>query len=228
VTVVTRETYQQSLEDLRGDVLAMGDLVVERLDAGLESLTAGDEALARDVVEGDVAVNEAYLALEDQCVDLFALQQPVAGDLRFVTASFKIATDLERVGDLAANLAQYGLAARRDLAPAVAVDDIGRDATALLRRSLDAYETGDANACRDIAASDDDIDALCRRASDTVTRDLVEREADRDDPWGVEQLLDDVSRVLLTIRDLERVADHAVNIAARTLYMVENDPSLIY
>jgi len=223
-----RETYQQSLEELRSDVIEMGGLVVERLEMGLESLASRDETLAREVIEGDSDINETYLTLENQCVDLFALQQPVAGDLRFITASFKIITDLERVGDLAANLAQYALTATRDLTPEVAIDDIGRDALALLTRSLEAYETEDTGECREIAASDDDIDALCQRASETITRDLIEREADSDDPWAVEQLLDDVSRVLLTIRDLERIADHAVNIAARTLYMAENDPALIY
>ncbi|WP_092907198.1 phosphate signaling complex protein PhoU [Halostagnicola kamekurae] len=225
---MTRETYQQSLDDLRDDVLAMGDLVAERLEMALESLSTRDETLARDVIGGDSEINETYLAIEQQCVDLVALQQPVASDLRFITASFKIITDLERIGDLAVNLAEYALAATRELAPDVEIDEIGHNATDLLDRSLEAYETENADACHDIARSDDDIDALCQRASERVTRDLIEREADGDTPWALEQLLDDVSRVLLTIRDIERIADHAVNIAARILYMAENDPSLIY
>ncbi|MFB6235027.1 MAG: phosphate signaling complex protein PhoU [Halopenitus sp.] len=221
---MTRDTYQTELQALRADVLAMGDLVVERLEMGLESIANEDETTARKVVEGDDEVNETYLALETDCVDLFALQQPVAGDLRFITASFKLITDLERVGDLAVNLAQYALSAERELTPEIAIEDIGREALDLLTRSLEAYETEDVDACREIAAADDDVDALCQRASETITRDLIQR----DDPWAVERLLDGVSRVLLTIRDIERIADHAVNIAARTLYMVENDPSLIY
>ena len=228
MNAVTRESYQRSLDELRDEVIAMGDLVVERLGMGVESLATCDEALAREVIEGDEEVNQIYLALENQCIDLFALQQPVASDLRFITASFKIITDLERIGDLAANLGQYALIADCNLAPEVAVNEIGRDAMALVERSLEAYATADADACWEIAASDDNIDALCQRASETVARALIEREAGSDDPWAVEQLLDDVSRVLLTVRDLERIADHAVNIAARTLYMVENDPALIY
>ena len=224
---MTRDSYQESLADLRADVLSMGDLVLERLEAALESLAFGSEMSARRVVEGDGEINEIYLDLENRCVDLFALQQPVAGDLRFVTASFKIITDLERVGDLAVNLAQYAMAARGDYAPEVDVVDIGRDAMALLERGLDAYDSADADACREIAAADDEIDVRCQRASETVTRELIER-GDEDGPWAVEEVLDDVSRALLTIRDLERIADHAVNIAARTLYMVESDPELIY
>jgi phosphate transport system protein len=225
---MTRETYQQSLDDLREDVCGMGDLVVGRLETALDGLTTRDERLAREVIENDDEVNDRYLALEDECVELFALQQPVAGDLRLVAASFKIITDLERIGDLSVNLGEYALAADRDLAPAVAIERIGRDTVEMVERSLDAYATGDAAACREIAARDDAVDALCARASESVARDLVEREAGDEDPWAVEALLDDVSRLLLTIRDLERVADHAVNVAARTLYMVESDPALIY
>ncbi|TKX59383.1 phosphate signaling complex protein PhoU [Halorubrum sp. SS7] len=221
-----RERYQDSLDGLRSEVLAMGELVTERLGDSLEAVENRDESLARAVAAGDDEVNETYLALEDRCVDLFALQQPVAGDLRFVTASFKIITDLERIGDLAVNLANYSLAARETVAPEVAVDAIGAAALDLLERSLAAYETGDAAACRAVAAGDDEVDALCQRASESVTRELI-AETD-DDGWAAERLLDDVSRVLLTVRDLERVGDHAVNIAARTLYMVESDPELLY
>ena len=203
----------------------MGELVTERLGESLDAIERRDGSLARAVAEGDDEVNERYLRLEDRCVDLFALQQPVAGDLRFVTASFKIITDLERIGDLAVNLASYSRAATRTVSPTVAIDAIGEAALDLLERSLAAYETGNPDACRAVAAADDEVDALCPRASESVTRDLI---AGTDDEWAAERLLDDVSRVLLTVRDLERVADHAVNIAARTLYMAENDPELLY
>jgi phosphate transport system protein len=227
VIVVPREDYQQSLVTLREDVCGMGDLVVTRLDASLTALTDGDDALARDVIEGDDEVNDRYLELEGECIDLLALQQPVAGDLRFVAASFKILTDLERVGDLATNFARYALAAREDRLAAVDVAGIAEEARALLVDAMDAYEAMDADACHDVAVRDDHVDALCQSASQRVVRDLIEREAG-DDAWDVESLLDDVSTVLLTVRDLERVADHAVNVAARTLYAAENDPERIY
>ncbi|GGK54908.1 phosphate signaling complex protein PhoU [Haloarcula sebkhae] len=225
---MSRESYQQQLDELRKDVVAMGELVVERLDAALTALRSADEDLAQSVINGDDEVNELYLALEADCIDLFALQQPVATDLRFVAASFKIITDLERVADLATNLAEYALSADRRLAPDVDVDTIGREATEMVERSIDAYRREAIEECRAIAADDDALDTLCQRASETVARDLIEREANGDDGWAVEQLLDDVSRLLLTVRDLERVGDHAVNIAARTLYMVETDSELIY
>jgi phosphate transport system protein len=107
------------------------------------------------------------------------------------------------------------------------LEGIRREALALVERALAAYESGDADACQEVADTDDEVDALCQRAGETVARDLIEREADGS-AWGVEALLDDVSRLLLTIRDIERVGDHAVNIAARTLYMVEGDRELVY
>jgi len=222
-----RESYQNRLAELRRAVVELGELVVDRLELALSALDSADGELAREVIAGDEAINERYLELEGDCIELFALQQPVAGDLRFLTSTFKILTDLERIGDLARNLGEYALSAEWASTPDIGVVDIGRDAVDLVERSLRAYEDGDVDACRSVAAADDELDALCQRASQRLVRDLVEREAGAD-LWEVEQLLDDVSVLLLTIRDLERVGDHGVNVAARTLYMVENDPELLY
>ena len=222
-----RESYQDRMAELRRDVVEMGTTVAERVDDAMTALETGEDRLAREVIDGDADINDRYLELEADCIDLLALQQPVAGDLRFISSTFKILTDLERIADLATNLAEYALSASWETTPEVGIVGIGRDALALVERSLRAYADGDAEACHAIAAADDDVDALCQTASQRVDRDLIEREGDAD-LWDVEQLLDDVSSLLLTVRDLERVADHAVNIAARTLYMVENDPRLLY
>jgi phosphate transport system protein len=208
-------------------VLSMSDLVAARFDRALEALEAVDEAPARDVIDGDDAVDGRYLDLESTCIQLFAQQQPVAGDLRFVASSFKIVTDLERVGDLAVNLAQYTLAADRKRFAEVDLSPLGDIAADMLDDAMAAYRTDDAALCHEVAARDDDLDTLCQRASERVVRELIEREVDDGDSWAVEELLDDVSRLLLVIRDLERVGDHAVNIAARTLYMAESDPQLV-
>jgi phosphate transport system protein len=208
------------------------------------------------VIEADEAINDRYLVLESDCIDLLALQQPVASDLRFVASSFKIVTDLERVGDLATNLGTYALADDRRLDAAVDLRGIGAVVDEMLETALDAYAADDAAACRAVADRDDEVDALCERASQRIVRELIARAATPDgdveavdeaeaisadstgasdgagdlaiDGWSVERLLDDVSRVLLAIRDLERVGDHAVNIAARTLYTADNDTSLLY
>ena len=236
---MARRDFQESLDALRSDVTEMGHLVLARLDDALHALDAGDVDAAEAVIDGDAEINQLYLDLESACIDLFALQQPVASDLRFVAASFKILTDLERIGDLATNLAGYALAADSRYLPELDLTHIGTRAHDLVADAIEAYADNDAAACREIDARDDEIDALCHTASERVVRDLIERRADSGDsnngngdgpgdPWDVEAVLDDVSRVLLTIRDLERVADHGVNIAARTLYAVDSNPELIY
>jgi len=224
-----REGYQEQLDGLREDVLYMSEVVLERLRMGLEALAHKDEDLAWEVIEGDDEINQLYLDLEGDCIDLLALQQPVASDLRFIAASFKIITDLERIADLATNLGDYTLEARHDVYPDVDVQSIGEAITAMVEDAMAAYDAEDPEACVEIAERDDEIDERCEVASETVVRDLIEREVDDDtDEAEIERLMADVSRLLLTVRDLERVGDHAVNIAARTLYMVENSDELIY
>ncbi|ELY98299.1 phosphate uptake regulator PhoU [Natrialba chahannaoensis JCM 10990] len=223
---MARQSYQEKLAELREDILYMSEVVMERLRMGLDALEQKDEDLANEVITGDSEVNQMYLDLEQQCIELLALQQPVASDLRFIAASFKIITDLERIGDLAVNLGEYTLEAKHDLFPDVDVQEMGEMTLEMIEESMVAYDTEDTDGCRQLAERDDDLDHFAERASEIVVRDLIERELES--PDEVEQLLQDVSRLLLTIRDLERVGDHAVNIAARTLYMVENDDELIY
>ncbi|MFB6074509.1 MAG: phosphate signaling complex protein PhoU [Haloarculaceae archaeon] len=224
-----RESYQEGLDNLREDVLYMSEVVLERFRLGLDALEQKDEDLAWEVIEGDDEINELYLELEQDCIDLLALQQPVASDLRFIAASFKIITDLERIADLATNLGDYTLEAERDAYPEVDIQEIADDTLEMVEMAMAAYSEEDAEVCYEIAERDDEIDAHCEAASETVVMDLLEHQVEEGASEAeIEQMMGDVSRLLLTIRDLERVGDHAVNIAARTLYMVENDPDLIY
>ncbi len=226
---MARKEYQKRLSELRDDVLYMGEVVQERLRMALAALESKDDELAEEVIVRDSEVNDLYLDLERQCTDLIARQQPVAGDLRFIAASFKIITDLERIADLATNLGKYTKQAQRDVYPDVDVQEIGAMALEMVEAAMDAYAEEEVEMCYAIDRRDDDLDALCERASGTVVRDLIETELGMETDEGeIERLLSDVSRVLLTVRDLERVGDHAVNIAARTLYMVENDDELLY
>jgi phosphate transport system protein len=226
---MAREGYQEKLDALREDVLYMSEVVLERLRMGLEALAHKDEDLAWEVIDGDDEINQLYLDLEQDCIDLLALQQPVASDLRFIAASFKIITDLERIADLATNLGDYTLEARQDVFPDVDVQSIGDEVVEMVENAMRAFDENDTDACVELAERDDDVDALCEAASEAVVRDLIEREdATEATEEEIERLMADVSRLLLTIRDLERVGDHAVNIAARTLYMVEHDDSLLF
>jgi len=243
---MARREFQARLDGLKQRVLDMGSLVRSRLDRALRALVDRDEALARSVVANDGDVNDRYLAIESECISLLALQQPVAGDLRVVTASFKIITDLERIADLATNLARYALESSGDRFPEIDLGELGALASRMVEDALEAYAIGDDEwACREVAALDDDLDARCEHASAVVVRYLLDFEFARDDGGydrrndgvdgddrernaaTVDRLLGDVSLLLYTIRDLERIGDHAVNVAARTLYMVESDSTLI-
>ncbi|WP_138004709.1 phosphate signaling complex protein PhoU [Halalkalirubrum salinum] len=221
-----RNEYQADLEALRDDVLYMSEVVAERLRDGLDALERKDEALARQVIEGDTEVNDMYLELEQDCTNLIALQQPVASDLRFIAASFNIITDLERIGDLATNLGEYATEAEQDVFPDVDIQLIGEKTLDMLDRAMTAYAGDRPQICYEVAKTDDELDELCEAASEIVVRDLIDTE--RAESEDITTLMADVSRLSLTIRDLERVGDHTVNIAARTLYMIENNDELIY
>ncbi|MFT4883361.1 MAG: phosphate transport system protein [Natronomonas sp.] len=219
-----RADYQRQLDALRADVVEMGDDVLARYEDALAVLETRDADDARTVIEGDDEINERYLALEGDCIGLFALQQPVAGDLRFIASTFKILTDLERVADLATNLAAYAVEVERDRYSEVDVRHVGERTAAMVEDALAAYRDADADTARDIAARDDDVDRLCETASRTVIEDLLRTDYGDD----AAARLEDASRLLLMIRDLERVGDHAVNVCARIVYMAEHDAALLY
>jgi phosphate transport system protein len=221
---MARIDYQEQLDELREAVVGMGDLVLQRYETALKALETKEESLAREVIAGDDEINERYLDLEGDCIELFALQQPVAGDLRFVASSFKILTDIERIGDLAVNLAEYAIAAERERYPEIDLFHVGTETGAMVADALDAYERGDPALARTVADRDDEIDRLCSAASDAIVEDLIRTDYGDE----VEDVMDDVSRLLLTVRDLERVGDHAVNVCARTVYMTDHDTELIY
>lgn len=226
---MARENYQQQLESLTTDVVLMGELVLDRYDEALQAAQTGDRQLAETVIEGDHEINDRYLELERQCTDLIALQQPVAGDLRQITASFKIITDLERVADLATNLAEYTHPEQAGIHPAVDTAALGGTAGEMVADAVTAYENSNADACWAIAERDDQLDADCEQTNEQIIRTLMEETDTAVDAAGrAESELTAASRGLLTVRDIERVGDHAVNIAARVLYMVETDDSLLY
>ena len=230
---MSREEFQDQLDAIQGKTLDMADLVVERLDEAVAALRDGDAERARRVVEGDDVVNRRYLEIEDDCVDLLALQQPVASDLRFVVATFKIITDLERIADLAVNVAETADAAAA--APTLgesalpeageALTGVGDEARELVADAVAAYMSRDVEACHSVAAREEALDAAIEERTRGIVTELVAA-CDADGRTG--QVVEEVSRLLLVLRDLERVGDHAVNIAARTLYMVEQDDALLY
>jgi phosphate transport system protein len=219
---MARQSYQELLQRLRGQVGALGDRVLDQYRTATEVLQTGDPAAAETVAATDETVNDWYLDIESDCVELLALEQPVAGDLRLVASSFKIVTDLERIGDLATNLATYGRESGGDLGT-LEVGQIAALAGEMVEGAMDAYLTEDADAAREVAGQDDLLDRRCREVSSALVRELLHA-----DGVAIDRQPEAATRALLTIRDIERVGDHAVNVCARTVYMIDHDADLLY
>ncbi|ELY67576.1 phosphate signaling complex protein PhoU [Natrinema versiforme] len=238
---MTRADYRERLERLREAVVAMGTLVAERLADAITALFTDDRTLANEIIDGDDTVNDRYLHIERECLDLLALYQPVAGDLRFVVAAFQIVTDLERVGDLATNLAGYTVDSS-ETAPTLPDVDFERIAALALEQiedAIDAFATDDTAACFAVAERDDELDDRCGVVMERLVQTLIGISTDGDSRTGdrssrnepvdqpIADVFTDVSRTFVVVRDLERVGDHAVNVAARTLYALESSEELL-
>lgn len=227
---MSREQYQDRLSELRTEVVLLAELVLERYEEAVEAAETGDLRRADQIVRQDAEINRWYLELEGECIDLIARHQPVASDLRLITASFKIITDLERIGDLATNLAgrtEYDVG----IHPAVDIRSLGMTAGEMVETAVAAYESDDTAACRSVAADDDALDSECEATTQAIIRDLItEHTATHSSTPTANHTVahDKTTRGLLTVRDIERVGDHAVNIAARTLYMIDSDDALLY
>jgi len=215
-----RKSYEAGLNSLEDDIDDLADITIDRIENGIEALRTQDRELAEELITSDDEVDQLYLDVEKRCTDLLALHQPVARDLRFVTAVFKISTDLERIADLAVNLGEYTLRSGDEKAlPDVDVVSLGEYALEMVRDAVDAFREEDPEKAVQIIQKDDEMDRRCEDANNSLIDDLMQTQFED----GGEELASTVTRVLLAIRDLERVADHAVNISARTVYMVSSD-----
>ena len=204
--------FQEELDALKARLLEMGGLAEERVRTAIDALVRRDPALVIQVLEGDGPINQFHIEIDSRCVKLLALHQPMAVDLRMILSAVKINTDLERVGDLAINIAE---AASRYLghAPVKELVDIPKMADiahGMLRDALDAFVRRDTMLAQRVLDQDDALDALKTQ----VFRDLLG--CMLDDPRTIEPSLD----LILISRHLERIGDHATNIAEDVIYMV--------
>jgi phosphate transport system protein len=212
VTDRTVRHFQDELELLKGRLLEMGGLAEDRLGLAMRALVERDHALVDDVITGDAAINALHIEIDDRCFKLLALHQPMAVDLRAIVAAVKINTDLERVGDLAVNIAE---AVRRYLRhpPVKALIDIPRMADiaqGMLRDALDAFVRRDTALAQAVLEADDALDALKTQ----VFRELLTYMLQ--DPHTIEPALD----LILISRHLERIGDHATNVGEDVIFMV--------
>ena len=223
-----RVSYAEQLQNLTDNVLDMGKIVQDRYENALNAMIDHDKAEADKIGKGDDEIDDKYIKVEKLCSDLLALQQPVASDLRKITSSFKIITDLERIGDLVVNLTDYTIETQDShLIDEKKIKDIGQFAAGMIEKSLEAYEEGNIEKARQVALSDDDMDKMCEEAKKSLLQHLIEWEGGGLEPEEAGIKGQQVTTELLAVRDLERVADHAVNISARTVYMVNTERDLI-
>jgi phosphate transport system protein len=209
----TDRGYESQLARLRAAVLEMGGLVEEQIARGIRALTERDEALAHETIRRDHTVNRFDVEIDDLSLKLLALHQPAARDLRLITTALKITTDLERIGDLATHIAERAVELAADAPATAGVDlprmaDIARD---MVRKSLDAFVREDADLALAVCNSDDAIDQVHR----TQVESLLARMAS--EPALVARAM----RVLFVSKYLERIADHATNIAEMVIFMVK-------
>ena len=205
--------FHEELEALKQTLLAMGGLVEDQIRRVMRALTERDDALAQEVIDRDRQVNAYDVEVDETCVNLLALHQPAAGDLRFITTAMKIVTDLERIGDQAVNIGQRVLELNREpqLKPYIDLPRMAERAQAMVKESLDAFVTRDTELARRVCAADAEVDAL----KEQIFRELLTFMME--DTRTISRAI----RLILISRFMERVADHATNIAEMVIYMVE-------
>ena len=206
---------QREVEQLKVKVLELGQKVEENFQMAVESLINRDSQLAEKLVDADIEIDRLEVDLEEECLKILALHQPVAIDLRFVIAVLKINNDLERIGDLAVNVAERTLflSSRPEVQAHMEFGVMAEKTKSMLRRSLEALVNMDTDQARQVCVDDDEVDAINRDIYEVV------QGAIRDDMSQMECLI----HYLSVARHLERIADHATNIAEDVIYMVDGE-----
>jgi phosphate transport system protein len=208
------QQFEDELQDIRSRVLAMGGLVEQQVDDALTSLMTGDADLARKVIIQDKEVNNMEMVIDEECVQIIALRQPTASDLRLVTVIFKTISDLERIGDEAQSIAKRALSlstADRPKRNYRELSTLGKHARAILRDALDAFARLDVDAALSVAAQDSEKD----EEYESIIRQLMTYMME--DPRSITNVMD----LIWSARSLERIGDHAHNLCEYVIYLVE-------
>ena len=206
--------FHEQLTQLEQRLLTMAGRAQELIDLAVDALRASDPRVAELVIARDAEIDALELEVEEQAIELLALQQPMARDLRFIVAAIKISSDLERVGDHAVNIAQSAqrlVAARTTITPDPEIEDMARRARQMLSDSLDAFLRGDGRLGREVCRADDQVDALNGSLFRILLTHMME------EPRMITPSLE----LLLVGRNLERVADLATNIGEDAVYLAE-------
>ena len=204
--------FQEDLDALKERLLAMGGLAEERVREAVHGVKDRDSGALDAVLSGDEPINEFHMEVDDRCFKLLALHQPMAADLRVIVAAVKINTDLERVGDLAVNIAEAGkrYLQHPPVKPLIDIPRMGELAQKMLRDALDAFVRRDMALAERVLAEDDTLDALKTQ----IFRELLTYMLQS--PETIEPALD----LILISRHLERIGDHATNVAEDVIFIL--------
>lgn len=202
-----RKQYDTDLESLKNSLTEMGRNSADAVENALEVLCVADADAAAAIVKGDARINNMERDIEHRCMTLLLRQQPVAGDLRRISTAMKVVTDIERIGDHAADIAEiipHLVTVRKEGDPAVSqAIAMGKKAHQMILDALDALTAEDENAARRVIAADDEVDYDFNAIKHQLAQEIAE------DPGKVDAALD----LLMVIKYLERIGDHAVNVA---------------
>ncbi|MDD5128612.1 MAG: phosphate signaling complex protein PhoU [Candidatus Omnitrophica bacterium] len=204
----------EELKELHKDILRMAVLAQESIFKSIESLKNRDKCLAQDVINTDKKIDDLELAIDEKCIDLIALYQPMAGDLRYIATGMKINTELERIADIAVDIAQRSLELMEKplLKPLVDIPKLSQVSQDMVRDAIDAFIKRDAQLARKVVLADTQADGLRNLVQDELVNEYMAR-----DPKTAERAV----ALLLIARYLERICDHTTNIAEDVIYMVE-------
>lgn len=204
----------QELKELKEDILKMAALAEEAICKSVEALKNRDKELAKSAVDNDANIDKLELAVDEKCVDLIARYQPLASDLRFITTGMKINSELERIADIAVDIAQRTLeiADKPLLKPLVDIPRLTAVAQNMVKMSIDAFVKGDIALAKKVLSFDSEADQL----RNVIQEELVEDYMVKDGATAPRAV-----QLLLIARFLERICDHATNIAEDVIYMVQ-------
>jgi phosphate transport system protein len=204
--------FELELDQLRTMLIRMGSLVEEQIELGVKALTSGDLSLARMVIERDARVDEYDNEVDQQCMRIFALSQPVAIDLRLLMAALKINNELERIGDIAVNLAERTepLLPYPQLVKSTSLVKMSDAAREMVKGAIDSFVNNDPALAKKVLESDDYVDSLDGETFRTMVGQMKQSP----------ELIEPASHVMILSRHIERLADHATNIAEDVIFLV--------
>lgn len=209
----TDKRYEEDLKKLREDILYMGGLVEDQIQKAVSSLVRRDSQLAERIIERDHEVNRLDVGIDDLCIRLLALHQPAAKDLRFITTALKITTDLERIGDMAVNMCERAVELNQEpqLKPYIDIPRMANIAERMIHESLDAFVREDTDLALKVCKDDQEVDDLNSQIfRETITFMIA-------DPHTINRAM----KITFVSKYLERIADHATNIAEMVVFMVK-------